>query len=58
MEFKSTPSETADTIANYVKETLEKNGLAESVWHSQVTTATQCLKDSGVMTKGIMCLQI
>lgn len=28
------------TIAKYIKETLDKNGL--SVWHSQVKNVVQC----------------
>ena len=49
IEFKNTPNETADTIANYIKETLDKHGLTK-----------KCVAFAGdnCNTKGKICLQI
>lgn len=52
IEFNNKPNETADIIAEYVHNTIEK-----SVLHSQGTIATQCLEDWGVMNMATMCLR-
>jgi len=44
IEFTNKLNETADTIAEYVQDTL-KSGLSKRLWHSQGTTAIQCLKE-------------
>ena len=50
IEVQSTPNETADTIAQHLKETLEKNGLLE-----------KCISFTGegssIRRRGDICLQ-
>ena len=43
IEFANKANETVDTIAIYIKDTLEKRMLLKNVWHLQETTAIICL---------------
>ena len=54
IEFKNRHNETADTIAGYVKETLEKSGLSEKCVEF---TADNCNTMFGGMSLVTMCLR-
>lgn len=59
IEVKDTPNETADTIAQYLIDTLKKKPICQkNALHLLVTIATQILEESYVMKEGRMCLQI